>query len=281
LRIFLDSGDLDEVREAVSWGVVEGVTTNPTLIREAISRRPGADLAGYVEELLRAAGPGRPVSLEVMGTRSADMVREALHLYEKFNPVAGNVVVKVPVNTRGVEDGDLEGVRAIRELSSSGVPVNATLIMTPGQAVLAALAGARYVSPFLGRVDDYVRSALGIPFSKGDYLNVRSLRIWLESRVASGDRAAADVNSGILGGSELVAAIRRTFDVQGLRAEIIAASIRNPRQAEESLEAGAHVVTAPLGVILGMLRHPKTEEGVRIFAEDARRANYGELFGMK
>ncbi|BBE42782.1 transaldolase family protein [Conexivisphaera calida] len=281
MRVFLDSGDLDEIREAVSWGIVDGVTTNPTLMREAVSRRNGVDLVGYVEEVLRAAGPGRPVSLEVMGTRAEDMVREGRILYERFNPVAGNVVIKVPVNTRGMEEGDAEGIRAIRELSSSGIPVNATLIMIPAQAALTAAAGARYVSPFLGRVDDYVRTALGMKFSKGDYLNVASLRTWLEGRVREGDRAAMDVNSGILGGIEVVRAARRIFDVQGLRSEIIAASIRNPRQAEEALEAGAHVITVPMEVLRGMLRHPKTEEGVRIFSEDARRANYGEIFGRK
>ncbi|MGC9178068.1 MAG: transaldolase family protein [Conexivisphaera sp.] len=279
MRVFLDSGDIDEIREAISWGVVDGVTTNPTLMREALSRRGGADIAGYVEEVLRAAGPGRPVSLEVMSTRAEDMVREGMTLYERFNPIAGNVVVKVPVNTRGIEEGDAEGLRAMRELSSSGVPVNATLIMTPAQAALAAAAGARYVSPFLGRVDDYVRAALGIPFSKGDHLNIESLRAWLGRRAAEGDRTAMDVNSGILGGAELVRAVRRIFEAQGLRSEIIAASIRNPRQAEEALEAGAHVITVPMGVLRGMMRHPKTEEGVRIFAEDARRANYWEIFG--
>ena len=289
MSLFIDSGDLDEVREAVSWGIVDGVTTNPTLLREAAERRGVKGLRDYLVELLKAAGRGRPVSLEVMSTKAEDMVREGLRLYDDLNPIAGNVVIKVPVTTKGVEQGELEGIKAIKALSEVGVPVNATLIMTPSQAYLAAKAGATYVSLFLGRIDDFVRSQLGIKHSKWDYFNYRSVRAALQGGLAAPARSpgealaspvlsALNVNWGLLSGVEALRSVRAIFRSQGIRAKVIAASMRHPRQVEEALEAGADIVTVPYHVIKAMVVHPKSEEGIRAFVDDARAANYGELF---
>lgn len=289
MSLFIDSGDLDEVREAVSWGIVDGVTTNPTLLREAAERRGVKGLRDYLVELLKAAGRGRPVSLEVMSTKAEDMVREGLRLYDDLNPIAGNVVIKVPVTTKGVEQGELEGIKAIKALSEVGVPVNATLIMTPSQAYLAAKAGATYVSLFLGRIDDFVRSQLGIKYSKWDYFNYRSVRAALQGGLAAPARSpgealanpvlsALNVNWGLLSGVEVLRSVRAIFRSQGFRAKVIAASMRHPRQVEEALEAGADIVTVPYHVIKAMVVHPKSEEGIRVFVDDARAANYGELF---
>ncbi len=264
MKVFVDTGDVEEIREAISWGIVDGVTTNPTLIRATLAKRPGAKIKEYLEEVCRAAGPGRPVSLEVMSTKAEEMIEEGRVLYERYNSIAGNAVIKVPVTTRGVEEGYFEGVRAIRELSSIGIPVNATLIMTPAQAVLAAKAGAKYVSPFLGRVDDYIRERLGIKFSKDDYF--------------SEEMARDDVNDGVRSGVDLLRKIRVIFRAYGFNTEIIAASVRNARQATEAMLEGADIITVPFEVLVKMVAHPKSEEGIKKFVEDAVKANYGELF---
>ncbi len=160
---------------------------------------------------------------------------------------------------------------AIRELDSRGIPVNATLIMTPLQAMLAAKAGAKYVSPFLGRIDDYVRQKRGINFKKEDYFDFVALR-------KNASNGVLNFNEGILSGIELLIKIRKSFANYSIKAKAIAASIRNTRQAEESVEAGAEIITAPYEVIKNMVLHPKSEKGIKVFVEDARKANYNELF---
>jgi transaldolase len=135
MKIFLDTANIDEIREGVALGVVDGVTTNPSLI--AKEKRPFRPL---VEEIC-ALVPG-DVSLEVVATDFEGMVKEA----EELAKVAPNVVVKCPL-TR-------EGLKAVRHLSSRGIRVNQTLCFTATQALLSAKAGAYYISPFLGRLDD-------------------------------------------------------------------------------------------------------------------------------
>jgi transaldolase len=135
MRIFLDTANIDEIREGVALGVVDGVTTNPSLI--AREKRPFRPL---VEEIC-ALVPG-DVSLEVVATDFEGMVKEA----EELAKIAPNVVVKCPL-TR-------EGLKAVRHLSSRGIRVNQTLCFSATQALLSAKAGAYYISPFLGRLDD-------------------------------------------------------------------------------------------------------------------------------
>jgi transaldolase len=135
MKIFLDTANVDEIREGVALGVVDGVTTNPSLI--AREKRPFRPL---VEEIC-ALAPG-DVSLEVVATDFEGMVKEG----EELAKIAPNVVVKCPL-TR-------DGLKAVRALSARGVRVNQTLCFSPSQALLSAKAGAHYISPFLGRLDD-------------------------------------------------------------------------------------------------------------------------------
>ena len=266
MKIFIDTAKLSEIKEAISWGIVDGITTNPSLVRKAMEDEgKGKDISEYLREILRIAGSDRPVSLEVMGVKARQMIQEAKLLYEKFNDVAKNVVIKVPINTYA---GNYEGLKTIKALSESGISVNCTLIMTPEQALLAAKAGARYVSPFAGRIDDYIRTTqlgltAGTDFQKGDYYP------W--------DGTDADDN-GIKSGSDLVEKTVMILDNYDYDTEVIASSIRNARQVREAAMIGAHIATIPFSVLESMLLHPKTEEGVEKFSEDAEKANYKVVF---
>ncbi len=135
MKIFVDTANLKEIREAQAMGILDGVTTNPSLI----SKETG-DYRDILKEICSLVQG--PVSAEVVGTRFEEMVEEGRSLAE----IASNIVVKVPIN--------LEGLKVIKKLSSEGIRLNVTLIFSPTQALLAAKAGAAYVSPFIGRLDD-------------------------------------------------------------------------------------------------------------------------------
>ena len=242
MKIFIDTAELDEIQEACSWGIVDGCTTNPSLIKKAVEKRKshGINMAQYIEEIC-ASIPG-PLSLEVISLSTDQMVKEATFLYERFNPINNNVVIKIPINTNAdnAEGGDYEGLKAIRTLAKRGIPTNATLVMTPGQALLAAKAGASYVSPFVGRVDDYF----------------------------AGHPELAESSKGLQGGIDVVRSIRKIFQNYDFMTKIIVASIRNPRHVRESAEAGAEIATIPFKVLKAMLRHDKTQEGIIRFTRD-------------
>ncbi|MDH7479877.1 MAG: fructose-6-phosphate aldolase [Syntrophomonadaceae bacterium] len=135
MEIFIDTANLEEIRQAWEWGVISGVTTNPSLVA-----REGRDLRQVVREI--ASIVNGPISAEVMSLDRVDMVEEAREL-ASIHP---NVVIKIPITE--------EGLPAIKQLSREGVPTNCTLIFSANQALLAARAGATYVSPFVGRLDD-------------------------------------------------------------------------------------------------------------------------------
>lgn len=302
MKIFIDTAKLEEIKKAISWGIVDGITTNPSLLRIAIEEEKekgkAVDLESYINEICKVAGEGRPVSLEVLSQKASDMVKEAQILYEKFNPIAGNAVIKIPINTyTGPGVFDYEGLNTIKELSKKKIPINATLVMTPEQALFAAKAGATYASPFAGRVDDYIRKNLGIDFEKYDYFDFNlvgkiaaeklddRLRNSLSSKIPSvySDeriRGTSDIggNEGIRSGVDLVRKIVNIFRKYDIKTKVIAASMRHPRQVREVAEAGADIATTPFEVLQAMLKHPKTEEGVKKFYIDATRANYEELF---
>ncbi|MCW4021264.1 MAG: transaldolase [Candidatus Bathyarchaeota archaeon] len=289
MKIFIDTADLNEINEAVSWGVVDGVTTNPSLIKKAVDRRDGkVTMEEYIKEIVKVV-PG-PVSLEVIGGTSNNMVAQGKLLYGKFSPY-GEVAIKIPVNPsmRGDDGIDFEGLKAIRRLSTEGIPINVTLIMTPEQALLAAKAGAAYASPFAGRIDDYIRSKLGMKrgadFQKGDYFDHELLGRTRErklSQTMDGFSPVSEVyrseevrslaetgrDNGVLSGVDLVAQILRIYRNYGFKTEVIAASIRNPRQAREMAELGVHIATLPFDVIKGMIGHYKTVEGMKSFTAD-------------
>ncbi len=273
MKIFIDTANLDEIKEALSWGIVDGITTNPSLIKKAVDYFKGKgknfSMESYIKELLAAAGKERPVSLEVIGNTEEEMYRQAKTLFEKFNGVAGNVVIKIPVNPETEEGGKnaFDGLKVIKALSDERIPVNVTLIMTPVQALLAAKAGAKYVSPFAGRIDDYLRSSKKITFEKHDYFPAEGL--------VFGDEIVND--NGIVSGVDLVGSIRDIFDNYDFDTEILAASVRNARQVRELAEVGADIATIPFVVLKDMISHYKTREGMVKFANDTV-PEYREIF---
>lgn len=135
MKIFIDSANVKEIKEAMNLGVIDGVTTNPTLI--AKEGLPAADLLRQICSLV----PG-PVSAEVIGLTAEEMVLEAREL----SKIAGNIVIKIPLIK--------EGLKAVKVLAKEGIKTNVTLCFSPSQALLAAKAGADYISPFIGRLDD-------------------------------------------------------------------------------------------------------------------------------
>ncbi len=135
MKIFLDTANVKEIREAHSWGILDGVTTNPSLVA-----KEGRDFIQVVKEITQITSG--PVSAEVVSITADEMVREGREL----SRIAKNVIVKIPMLK--------EGLKAIKTLSSEGIRINTTLIFSASQALLAAKAGASYVSPFIGRLDD-------------------------------------------------------------------------------------------------------------------------------
>ncbi|MCK4363564.1 MAG: fructose-6-phosphate aldolase [Candidatus Aminicenantes bacterium] len=135
MQIFLDTANLDQIKEAASWGILDGATTNPTLVS-----KENLKFEDLIKKICKIV-PG-PVSVECVSTKSKDIIKEARGLTK----LADNVVVKIPIC--------VEGLKAIKVVAREGIKVNTTLIFSPNQALLAAKAGARFVSPFIGRLDD-------------------------------------------------------------------------------------------------------------------------------
>ncbi len=136
MKIFIDSADVTEIKSATDLGLCDGVTTNPTLVS-----RSGSDFKNLIEELIEIVSG--PISLEVISTDSAGMIKEA----EILSRMASNVVIKLPLIP--------EGLKACRQLSAKGIKTNVTLCFSVSQAILAAKSGATYVSPFIGRLEDH------------------------------------------------------------------------------------------------------------------------------
>jgi len=143
MEFFIDTANLDEIREAHALGLLDGVTTNPSLL----SKEKG-DPEQVIREICKLVEG--PVSAEVIALESEAMVREGLALRK----LGANIVVKIPMT--------LEGLKAIRVLSSQGVPTNCTLVFSPTQALMAAKAGATYLSPFVGRLDDLASDGMSL-----------------------------------------------------------------------------------------------------------------------
>lgn len=277
MQIFIDTADLEEIKEAKKWGIVDGVTTNPSLIKKAVEKYGNMDMEEYIKEICKAVDG--PVSLEVKGIKSEEMVREAEILYKKFNDVNNNVVIKIPINTAMKEEDSLfEGIKAIKALNEKGIPTNATLVMNATQALLAAKAGATYVSPFLGRIDDYIRSRLKIKFGKWDFFNSHILKKIEEMERAKIKGSLPDLyhnmacidysDCGIYDGIELVESILKIYKAYNFKTKVIAASIRNAYQVRKVAEIGVDIATIPFHVIKEMISHYKTMEGMKRFVED-------------
>lgn len=217
MNFFIDTANLDEIREVQQMGIICGVTTNPSLIA-----KEGRNFSEVIEEI--ASIIDGPISGEVKATTldSAGMIQEGLEI-AKINP---NMVVKIPMTT--------EGLKACRELSERGIKINMTLIFSANQALLAARAGAAYVSPFVGRLDDISEP-----------------------------------------GVELIQTIADIFSIHGIESEIIAASIRHTMHVTECALAGADIATVPYKVLMQMVKHPLTDQGIIKFQEDYKAA-FGE-----
>lgn len=135
MKIFIDTANLERIKEVNSWGILDGVTTNPSLVA-----KENTDFETLVQEICEIVDG--PISAEVMSTKASDMIEEGRRLAD----IHPNIIIKVPITE--------EGLRATAVLASEGIQVNMTLIFSAAQALLAAKAGARYVSPFVGRLDD-------------------------------------------------------------------------------------------------------------------------------
>ena len=210
MKIFLDTADTQLIKEGFATGLIDGVTTNPSLIMKS-----GRDPEEVYQELIDLGVPD--ISMEVVGTGET-MVAEGRRLAAKFGK--DQTTIKVPC-TRG-------GLAACRVLSRDLIKVNVTLIFSPAQAILAAKAGATYVSPFVGRVDD--NSYGGLCLIK-DIANVYAKQNWKST-------------------------------------EILGASIRNVRDVGRAFEYGANICTIPTGVFDKMYKHVLTDVGLYQFDQD-------------
>ena len=209
MKFFLDTASVSDIREGVALGLCDGVTTNPSLLA-----KEKGDPRDVVREITKICEG--PISAEVVSLESEGMVREGL----EWRKVASNIVVKIPMT--------VEGLKAIRILSSQDIPTNCTLVFTPIQALMAAKAGASMISPFVGRLDDIQADS----------------------------------------GMQVIAQIKEIFENYDFATEILVASIRNPSHVLESARIGADIATMPPAVLFGLAKHPLTDKGIEQFLAD-------------
>ena len=218
MKFFIDTADLGEIRELAATGLVDGVTTNPSLVAKT-----GRQFLDVVREIC-AVVPG-PVSAEVTATDTPTMLAEG----RKLAKIAKNVTVKVPLTP--------DGLKACRALSQEGTMVNVTLCFSAAQAILAAKAGASFISPFVGRLDDVGQSGMGL---------IRE-----------------------------IVEIYRNYPA--FKTEVLVASIRSPLHVIEAAKMGAQVGTLPPSVLRQMFAHPLTEKGLAAFLADWKKTGQSIL----
>ncbi len=209
MKFFVDTADIDEIRDLAETGLVDGVTTNPSLVAKS-----GRDFKEVIADICKAVDG--PVSAEVTATDADNMIEEGRELAK----IADNVAVKVPLTW--------DGLKACRALTQGGTQVNVTLCFSANQALLAAKAGATFISPFIGRLDDIGLDGMEL---------IREIRVVYDN-----------------------------YD--NLETEILAASIRSPNHVKDSALAGADVVTVPPAVLRGLVKHPLTDKGLDAFLAD-------------
>lgn len=266
MKIFLDTANIDEIRKVLEWGVLDGITSNPSILKKVVDANKDVDLKQYIKDICETCGKNRPVSLEVVATDYDNMVKEGRYLQKTFND-HGNLFVKIPINTSLDGKNNSDGLRAIKTLSDEGISINTTLIMSPEQALLAAKAGAKIVSPFAGRTDDAIRQNAGIEFDKTDYYPAGGI-----------EKDGLMLNDhGIVSGIDLVNKIVEIYKNFNIDTEVLAASIRNTVQVREMFLVGANIVTLPYDIIDKLLVHEKTKEGLEQFVNDAPE-KYKNLF---
>lgn len=215
MEFYIDTADVPQIRKYWDMGIIDGVTTNPTLIAKA-----GRNFREVINEITGIVKG--PISVEAVSTKAGDLVEEARGL-AKFGE---HVVVKIPMTD--------EGLKAVKQLSALGVKTNVTLVFSSAQALLAAKAGATYLSIFVGRLDDRGQD-----------------------------------------GMEVVYETCRMLSNYGMPTKVITASIRHPRHVVEAALAGSHVATIPPDILDKMLRHPLTDDGLRLFAQDWAKVDKG------
>jgi transaldolase len=218
MKFFVDTADVSEIRSLAEAGLVDGVTTNPSLVAKT-----GRRMADVIADICSVT-PG-PVSAEVTAIDHEGMLAEGRHLRE----IAPNVAVKVPLTEAGL--------RACRALADEGAMVNVTLCFSPAQALLAAKAGAAFVSPFVGRLDDISTDGMGL---------------------------IADI-------------VKIYRNYSHLKTEVLVASIRHPMHLVEAAKLGAGVATLPPAVIRQLLKHPLTDQGLDAFLADWRKTGQSIL----
>ena len=209
MKIFLDTADVSFIQPAYETGLIDGVTTNPSLILKS-----GRQLLEVIGELAKFENL-QSISAEVVAETAEEMLSEA----KKFYSIAPAVTIKVPCT--------VEGLKACKFLSSNGIQTNVTLVFSVAQAILASKAGATFISPFVGR--------------------------WMDNSID---------------GIEIIRNIRKAFDYSGTSTQILAASIRDVRQVEQSALNGADVVTIPPVVFWSMYKNILTEKGLDLFQKD-------------
>jgi transaldolase len=215
MRIFLDTAKIEEVRQASKLGVISGVTTNPTLM----ARAGATDYEATIKEIASIV-PG-PISTEVVVEGVEPMLQQA----REMAAWAPNVVIKIPINADGLE--------VTSTLAKENIRVNMTLCFSANQALLAALSGAAYISPFVGRLDDIGQDGMQLV---EDILDIYD--------------NYPDINT-----------------------EVIAASIRHPEHCLRAAAAGAHIATIPYDVLIKMIQHPLTDAGISRFLADWKNTN--------
>ena len=209
MKFFVDTADVDEIRDLAATGLLDGVTTNPSLV--AKSGRPFLEVVREICEVVDG-----PVSAEVTATDHPTMLSEG----RKLAQLAGNVAVKVPLTP--------DGLKTCRALADDGVMVNVTLCFSASQSILAAKAGAAFVSPFIGRLDDISRDGMGL---------IEDIRLIYDN-------------------------------YEGFTTEILVASVRSPNHVAEAAKLGADVATIPPGVLRQLFNHPLTDKGLDAFLAD-------------
>ena len=209
MKFFVDTAEISEIKELNAYGLIDGVTTNPTLIAKS-----GRKFQEVIAEI--CAEVRGPVSAEVASTDYESMVREG----EILSKIAKNVCIKLPLT--------MDGIKACRYFSNKGIQTNVTLCFSPAQAILVAKAGATFVSPFVGRLDDIGQDGLNLI---GEICEIYD-------------------------------------NYESFKTQVLVASVRNPIHIVESAKLGAHVATIPAKVIKQLAQHPLTDKGIETFIKD-------------
>jgi len=210
MEFFLDTADVDEIREIAAWGILDGVTTNPSLIKKS-----GRDFKQVVAEIAEICDG--PISAEVTALDTDGMISQALDLKKELPE---NVIIKIPCTP--------EGLAATKILTDKGIDTNVTLIFSASQALMAAKAGATYVSPFLGRIDDTGHDGVN--------LIAEIMNTWAS--------------------------------YPDIKTKVLAASIRHPTHVLQCIQLGAHTATMPAKIFKQLMKHPLTDKGLDQFMKD-------------